>query len=255
MEPNNILALTRQEPRTASMLLVVMLLGWVFFVWTVLDTTHPLAKLMMPTNPDWSVGSMLAVFIMWTVMMMAMMLPSATPMMLTFFNLCRHKQQTAHGWIFVFAYLAIWAGFGAVASALQWGLQTTGLLTPMIASSSVWLTAILLLIAGVVQFTPLKQVCLEHCRTPMGYFLTEWKDGAIGVWRMGVKHGLFCLGCCWALMGLLFVAGVMNLAWVAALTVVIFMEKIHPAGVRISKYLGGVLIALGVLQIVTLSMD
>jgi predicted metal-binding membrane protein len=127
-------------------------------------------------------------------------------------------------------------------------------LSPMMTSSSMWFTAILLLVAGVVQFTPLKDACLRHCRTPMGYLLTEWKDGAVGAWRMGVKHGLICLGCCWALMGLLYVAGVMNLVWVAALTTVVIIEKLHPAGVKIGKFLGGALIALGIIQIVSLSI-
>ena len=124
----------------------------------------------------------------------------------------------------------------------------------MMTSSSMWLTAILLLIAGVVQFTPLKDACLRHCRTPMGYLLTEWKDGAVGAWRMGVKHGLICLGCCWALMGLLYVAGVMNLAWVSALTAVVIIEKLHPAGVKIGKLLGVVLIFLGIIQILLISL-
>jgi predicted metal-binding membrane protein len=196
----------------------------------------------------------MAIFIMWAVMMMAMMLPSATPMVLTFVRLCRHKHQIVHGWIFVAAYLVIWSGFSAAATALHWWLQTTGLLSPMMTSSSMWFTAILLLVAGVVQFTPLKDACLRHCRTPMGYLLTEWKDGAVGAWRMGVKHGLICLGCCWALMGLLYVAGVMNLVWVAALTTVVIIEKLHPAGVKIGKFLGGALIALGIIQIVSLSI-
>ncbi|MFT5975743.1 MAG: putative metal-binding membrane protein [Gammaproteobacteria bacterium] len=254
MESSSTITLTRQEPRAASLLLGTMLLGWAFLAWAVLDMTHPLAKLMMPMSPAWSMGNMMAIFIMWAVMMMAMMLPSATPMVLTFVRLCRHKHQILHGWIFVAAYLVIWSGFSAAATALHWWLQTTGLLSPMMTSSSMWFTAILLLVAGVVQFTPLKDACLRHCRTPMGYLLTEWKDGAVGAWRMGVKHGLICLGCCWALMGLLYVAGVMNLVWVAALTTVVIIEKLHPAGVKIGKFLGGALIALGIIQIVSLSI-
>jgi predicted metal-binding membrane protein len=254
MESSSTITLTRQEPRAASLLLGTMLLGWAFLAWAVLDMTHPLAKLMMPMSPAWSMGNMMAIFIMWAVMMMAMMLPSATPMVLTFVRLCRHKHQILHGWIFVAAYLVIWSGFSAAATALHWWLQTTGLLSPMMTSSSMWFTAILLLVAGVVQFTPLKDACLRHCRTPMGYLLTEWKDGAVGAWRMGVKHGLICLGCCWALMGLLYVAGVMNLVWVAALNTVVIIEKLHPAGVKIGKFLGGALIALGIIQIVSLSI-
>ncbi|MCP4187316.1 MAG: DUF2182 domain-containing protein [Gammaproteobacteria bacterium] len=253
MEANGTIALTREEPRAASLLMFVILLGWIFLAWAVLDMSHPLARLMMPMSASWSISNVLAVFIMWAIMMIAMMLPSAMPMILTFVNLSRHKKQVIHGWIFVVAYLAIWTGFSATATTLHWGLQASGLLTPMMTSNSMWLTAILLLVAGVVQFTPLKEVCLRHCRTPMGYLMTEWKDGANGAWRMGLKHGFICLGCCWALMGLLFVAGVMNLVWVAALTAAVAIEKIHPAGVKVGKFLGFVLIALGVFQIVSLN--
>jgi predicted metal-binding membrane protein len=187
--------------------------------------------------------------------MMAMMLPAAAPMVLTFINLCRHKHRSGHAWIFAIAYLVIWTTFSAGATALQWGLQTAGLITPTMASSSIWLTGLLLLVAGAVQFTPLKEVCLRHCRTPMGFLLTEWRDGAAGAWHIGVKHGLFCLGCCWALMSLLFVAGVMNLAWVVALTAAVVIEKLHPAGVNIGKFLGGVLIVAGIVKFATLSVS
>jgi predicted metal-binding membrane protein len=247
------IALARQEPRAAVILLVVTLLGWVFLVWAVVDMTTPLAQLMMPMDPSWSVGNFLAVFMMWSAMMMAMMLPAAAPMILTFISLCRQKHLSGHAWIFVIAYLVIWSAFSAGSTALHWGLQTTSLITPMMTSKSIWLTGILLVIAGAVQFTPLKEVCLRHCRTPMGFLLTEWRNGATGAWRMGIKHGLFCLGCCWALMGLLFVAGVMNLAWVAALTAAIVIEKLHPAGVTIGKYLGALLIVTGIVQIANLS--
>ena len=250
MEANRTIALARQEPRATSLLMLVILLGWAFLAWAVLDMSHPLAKLMMPMNSSWSIDNMLAVFIMWTIMMVAMMLPSAIPMALTFINLSRRNNLEKHGWIFVAAYLAIWTGFSAAATILHWSLQGTGLLTPMMSGSSVWLTAILLLVAGVVQFTRLKEVWLRHCRTPMGYLITEWQDGAAGAWRMGLKHGFFCLGCCWALTGLLFVTGVMNLARVAALTAAILIEKIHPAGVKVGKLLGWALIVMGILKIV-----
>jgi predicted metal-binding membrane protein len=255
VESSGSIALARQEPRAAAILLVVMLLGWTVLAWAVLDMTHPLSLLMMPANPTWSVGNILAVFVMWSAMMAAMMLPAAAPMILTFITLCRHKHQAGRAWVFVTAYLVIWAAFSAGATAFHWGLQTTALITPMMASGSIWLTGILLLVAGVVQFTPLKEACLRHCRTPMGFLLTEWRDGIVGAWRMGVRHGLFCLGCCWALMGLLFIAGVMNLVWVAALTTAVLIEKLHPAGERVGKFLGGVLIVLGVLRIATLIID
>ncbi len=253
METSGSIALASREPRAIVILFVAILLGWAFLIWAVVDKTHPLAQLMMPMDHAWSVGNGLAVFLMWSAMMMAMMLPAAAPMILTFVTLCRHKHQAGRAWIFVTAYLAIWTAFSVSATTLHWGLQTTGLITPMMTSDSIWLTGILLVVAGAVQFTPLKEVCLRHCRTPMGFLLTEWKDGVVGAWRMGVKHGLICLGCCWALMGLLFVAGVMNIAWVAALTAAVVIEKLHPSGVNVGKFLGAVLIVTGVVQIATLS--
>lgn len=249
------IALARREPRATLALLIAILLGWAFLFWAVTDMTNPLARLMMPMTPDWTMGNILAVFVMWAAMMMAMMLPAAAPMVLTFVNLCRNKRQPGLAWVFVTAYLVIWTLFSAAATVVHWGLQVSGLITPMMASNSFWLTGILLLVAGAVQFTPLKEVCLRHCRTPMGFLLTEWRGGATGAWRMGLKHGLFCLGCCWALMALLFVAGVMNLAWVAALTAAVVIEKLHPAGVIIGKLLGVILILTGLVQIATSGMS
>lgn len=239
----------------AAMLLAVMLLGWMFLAWAVVDMTHPLAQLMMPMKPVWFVSNFVAVFVMWSIMMMAMMLPTALPMVLTFTTLCRRKGQTHQAWLFVGAYLTIWTVFSAGATFLQWGLQASGLITPMMVSRSVALTGTLLVVAGVIQFTPLKQACLRHCRTPMGFLLTEWRDGGFGAWWMGMQHGILCLGCCWALMGLLFVTGVMNLAWVAAITAAIVIEKLHPAGVSIGKLLGVLLIAAGVARIALLSFN
>ena len=252
METIGSIALMRREPRAAVLLLFVILLGWGFLAWAVVDMSHPLAQLMMPLSPVWSAGNFFAVLVMWSAMMLAMMLPAAAPMILTFVTLCRHNNQAGRALAFIAAYLVIWAAFSAGATVLHWGLQTNSLITPMMASGSIWLTGVLLLVAGAVQFSPLKEVCLRHCRTPMGFLLTESRAGAVGAWRMGIKHGLFCLGCCWALMGLLFVAGVMNLAWVAALTVAVVIEKLHPAGVIIGKFLGGILIATGIVQITVL---
>jgi len=255
VEANGSITLVRQEPRITAMLLALMLIAWVFLAWAVVDVRNPLAQLMMPMDPAWSVSNVVAVFVMWSVMMIAMMLPTAMPMALTFVTLCRRKGQIYRAWIFVAAYLAIWTAFSAAAAFLQWGLQASGLITPMMVSRSVGLTGMLLVVAGAVQFTSLKQVCLRHCRTPMGFLLTEWRDGGFGAWRMGIKHGILCLGCCWALMGLLFVAGVMNLAWVAAITAAVVIEKLHPAGVGIGKLLGAVLIVVGTARIALMSFN
>lgn len=255
MNTSSLATLAQKEYRTASILMCLILLGWGFLAWAVVDMSHPLARLMMPINAQWSLGNLLAVFLMWGIMMTAMMLPSAAPMILTFINLSRQNRLKTHASLFVAAYLVIWVGFSMVATALHWGLQATGLLTPMMVSSSIGLTAILLLLAGLFQFTRLKETCLRHCRTPMGYLLTEWQNGTLGAWRMGLKHGFICLCCCWALMGLLFVTGVMDLIWVAALSVVVLIEKIHPAGAIVSKLLGSILIVLAILQALPLLLD
>ena len=245
------MSLIREQPRTTIVMFSAAVLGWLLLTWAVVDMSHPLAQLMMPVDPAWSATNIVAVVLMWSTMMMAMMLPSAAPMILTFANLAARKRQSYLSWTFASAYLVMWTVFSVMATALQWSLQVTGLITPMMVSRSAWLTGALLLVAGVVQFTPLKDVCLRHCRTPMGYLLTEWRDGILGAWRMGLKHGLYCLGCCWALMGLLFVAGVMNLAWVAALSAAVIVEKVHPAGIGIGKFLGGILIVAGMARLIS----
>ena len=164
----------------------------------------------MPMS-DWSTANWLAVFIMWAVMMAAMMLPTAMPMVTVFATLNRRRSEAARTVAFVAGYVALWTAFGAAATAAQWALQARGLLSPMIVSMSPALSAALLMIAGVFQFTPLKQACLRACRSPLGFLLTDWRDGLWGAARMGLRHGLYCLGCCWALMALLFVGGAMNL--------------------------------------------
>jgi predicted metal-binding membrane protein len=143
----------------------------------------------------------------------------------------------------------VWLAFSGAATAFQWLLQSMGWVDPMIVSTSAWLTALLLLLAGIYQFSPLKRVCLANCRTPLGFLLGEWRSGTAGAFRMGVRHGLFCAGCCWALMALLFVGGVMNLAWIAALSVVVAIEKMAPHGDRWGLALGALLVAAGLVKL------
>jgi predicted metal-binding membrane protein len=182
-------------------------------------------------------------------MMAAMMLPSALPMVVAFVALCRRNGETARSHSFVIAYLLVWFAFSIVATGLQWLLQAAGWIDPMLVSTSATLTGALLLIAGAYQFSPLKRICLAKCRTPMVYLIGEWRGGASGAFTMGLRHGLFCLGCCWALMALLFVGGVMNLAWIAALSIVVAIEKLMPQGQRLAALLGLALIAAGVLRL------
>lgn len=181
-------------------------------------------------------------------MMVAMMLPAAAPMILTFDAMERRDKQSGAGRSIVFAsaYLFVWAAFSVLATGLQWGLQYSALLTPMIKSSSGGLAATLLILAGLYQLTPLKHACLKYCRTPVGFLMAEWRDGLGGAVRMGVKHGLYCTGCCWALMLLLFVAGAMNPIWIVALTIVVALEKWPRLPNWLSYLFGGALIAAGI---------
>ena len=208
----------------------------------------PAAQLTMPMD-EWSAANWLAVFVMWAVMMAAMMLPSMAPMVVCFAALNRRRGETARTFVFVLAYLALWTAFSAAATAAQWKLQSMGWLSPMIVSMSTVLSASLLIIAGVFQFTPLKRTCLRGCRSPLGFLMSDWRDGLWGAWRMGIRHGLACLGCCWALMALLFVGGVMNLLWIAALTVLVGIEKLAPKGEAVANALGAVMIGAGILRL------
>jgi len=201
----------------------------------------------------WTPGYAVLVFFMWWVMMIAMMLPSAAPMILLFATLDRGRRgrgaSVAPAGAFALGYLVAWGGFSLVAAALQWGLGAASLLSPAMASTSAVLGGVILAAAGVYQLTPLKQACLRHCRAPFLFLSQRWRAGRLGAIRMGIEHGAFCLGCCWVLMGLLFVGGVMNPYWIVGLAVFVLLEKTIPAGRGLGWLGGGALIAWGVAMI------
>jgi predicted metal-binding membrane protein len=226
--------------------------AWALLTWMALDMGHPLVQLTMPGNPDWSSLNVAAMLLMWAAMMAAMMLPSALPMIGTFVRLNAQQGERGRALAFVAAYLLAWGAFSALATALQWLLQWRDWVDPMIVSTSPGLTALLLLVGGIYQFSPLKRTCLANCRTPVAFLLGEWRPGMGGAFAMGWRHGLQCLGCCWALMALLFVGGVMNIAWIAALTIAVAIEKMAPRGERAAQVLGAALIAAGVLRLVAM---
>jgi predicted metal-binding membrane protein len=172
------------------------------------------------------------------------------PMILWFAVLNRRRSEGAKTLLFVAAYLALWAAFSGAAVAAQWLLQSIGYLSPMIVSKSSVLSGALLLIVGVFQFSRLKHACLRACRSPLGFLMSDWRDGFWGAWHMGIRHGLFCLGCCWAMMALLFVGGVMNLPWIAALAGLVAIEKLAPKGEVVARVLGGLMIGVGVVKLV-----
>jgi predicted metal-binding membrane protein len=149
--------------------------------------------------------------------------------------------------VFGLGYVTVWVGFSACAALGQWVLHQTAVLSPVMAASNPILGGAILVAAGAYQVTPLKGACLTHCRSPLGFLMTNWRDGTIGAFQMGLLHGVYCLGCCWALMCVLFVVGVMNLVWVAALAVFVLVEKIAPAGRILARLAGALMIGFGVL--------
>ena len=178
--------------------------------------------------------SFLNLFIMWTVMQVAMMSPTAIPMVLMHTRIERNRfperSPVLRTTLFLFGYILVWAAFSAVFAWIQILLQSMTLLSPAMASTSPWLAGGILVAAGLFQFSKLKEVCLTQCRSPVTYFMLEWHDGDAGALLMGLKHGVHCVGCCWVLMALLFVAGVMNLLWMAIITVFVLIEKLTPKG-------------------------
>lgn len=197
----------------------------------------------------WTPAYVALMLAMWWAMMVAMMLPSAAPMVLLFAVVNRKSRKQGRPYVptgfFVAGYLVAWGGFSLVAVLLQWGLERLSLLSPLMHVTSLYLGAALLIGAGVYQLTPLKHACLRHCRSPIDFIARYWRQGTGGAFRMGLKHGLFCLGCCWVLMVLLFYAGVMNLWWIVGLALYVLLEKLGPAGHRLGRYTGGLLILWG----------
>ena len=200
------------------------------------------------TGASWTGRDALLAFAMWVVMMAGMMIPSAAPVLMLFAatqNQRGGRAVTPATAMFGAAYFAVWTGFSAAAALAQWGLHQAAMLTPAMAASDPRLAGAILISAGVYQLTPWKGRCLSHCRSPLGFLMSRWREGAAGAFRMGLAHGAYCLGCCWALMGVLFVVGVMNLAWVAALTAFVLLEKTGPGGMWTARIAGAALVVSG----------
>ncbi|HEY9676110.1 MAG TPA: DUF2182 domain-containing protein [Waterburya sp.] len=244
--------LKRDRIIAISGLVVITLLAWLYMLHlasSMAGMEMSNMKMSMPNTQTWRIGDIILTFIMWAVMMVAMMTPSATPMILMFarVNRQRHTIQTPipATVVFLCGYAIAWMAFSAGATFVQWGLHWAALLSPELISVSPLLGGILLILAGAYQFTPLKYACLSRCRTPLGFLMTEWREGAKGALIMGIRHGVYCVGCCWLLMALLFVAGVMNLLWVALIAGYVLVEKVVPAGQWVSRAIGALMIGWG----------
>ncbi len=221
--------------------------AWAYLVPASLDMygrmDGPAAWMMEAT---WDTRYLLLIFLMWAVMMVAMMLPSALPTILVFRRAILNDPQVrapvARTYAFAAGYVLAWIGFSVVATLLQWGLAEAALLSPMMVATSPWLGGALLIVAGAYQWTPLKNTCLRHCRSPLAFLVEHWKPGMPGALRIGLYHGLYCVGCCWALMLLLFAGGVMSLLWIGAIAGFVLLEKLAPYGLQ-----GGRLSGLGLM--------
>ena len=220
---------------------VVCLLSW----WVTLRMAWDTKCFLCLTMPATSIGQTSAaimLFMMWMVMMVAMMIPTAVPMILTFAAINRRRREQHKPFvpttIFVLGYLCVWGAFSLIATFFQIEIQSLNLMSCQMKMISPIMGGLILMAAGIFQFTPLKNVCLTHCRTPLDFIMTSWREGKGGAFVMGLYHGSFCLGCCWFLMALLFVFGVMNVFWVILLTLLVLAEKILPQGKRISQAAG-----------------
>lgn len=230
--------------------------AWALTVYQALSMNAPMegmSDMAMSGMPaaGWSFASAGVFLGVWTVMMAAMMLPATAPMILVFVSAqAQHERPTAvPTWTFVAGYLLVWLVAGAVVYVLgQVGSNLATLITPtdLVSWKPIALGATLVA-AGLYQFTPLKRVCLSHCRSPLAFVAQHWRDGRLGALQMGISHGTYCLGCCWALFAVLVAAGLMSLAWMLLLTLVVFVEKVVPQGQRISTAIGIAFVGLGIM--------
>jgi predicted metal-binding membrane protein len=210
-----------------------------------------MAAMGMTSDAAWTPADVFFTFAMWAVMMVAMMAGAAAPVIFLFAAVHRRRDASSVPpavLLFASAYVTIWAGFSACAALAQWTLHKATLLSPTMRTSSPYLGGAILLGAGIYQLTPFKGACLTHCRSPLGFMMTHWREGRLGAFQMGLRHGAYCLGCCWALMCVLFVVGVMNLAWVGALTIFVLLEKAGPAGGMLARIAGAAMVIAGILR-------
>lgn len=248
IEPSPIERLLRRDRAvTLSALLVASLLAWAYILSGVGMDMSSIEMSMpgMAAHNPWTPSYFALMLAMWAVMMVAMMLPSAAPTVLLFATLERRRRQASPFGataLFTAAYVVVWSAFSIAATFLQWTLDRLTLLSPAMATTSGLTAGAVLVAAGAYQFTPLKQACLRSCRSPLEFISRYWNSGPFGT---GLRHGVYCVGCCWMVMLLLFVVGIMNLIWVAVIAAFILAEKVAPRGAWLGYGVGTVLIAWG----------
>ncbi len=237
-----------------SCIALITLLAWAYLVNlarqmpSAMNGGAAMAGMHMTMDVRLSVRDLFFTFAMWSVMMVGMMSPSAAPVILLFAKLGPQGRQHngARVLLFGLGYVVVWLGFSAAAALAQSALHAAGHLSSNMSLSSPFIASAILIGAGVYQLTPPKKACLTQCQSPLGFLMTKWREGPSGAFKMGTGHGIYCLGCCWALMCVLFAVGAMNLAWVALLTAFVLVEKVGRKGVMLSRSGGLVMIALGI---------
>jgi predicted metal-binding membrane protein len=238
----------RERLVIAAALAAVTALSWLH-VYVQMEPMADMADMAPAMFASWNAADFALNFAIWWVMMPAMMLPSAAPMILTFATVNRRKRERGQAYVptavFTSGYLIAWGLFGVSATLADWALERAALISPTTGRLTPMLGAAVVIAAGIYQLTPLKSVCLTHCRSPFDFVLNHWRDGASGALRMGLAHGLYCLGCCWFLMALMFAAGIMSLLWMAVIAVFVLVEKLLPAGTWLARAGGVAMLGLG----------
>ena len=236
----------------AASLAGISILAWGYLVMMARDMSSPHALCMAAMQIHrWSAGYFWMMFWMWAVMMVGMMVPSAAPMILIYAAVARkaEKQGTpiASTGAFTLGYVFMWTVFSFLVTLAQWQLDKAALLSSIMMANSPLLGAGLMIAAGLYQWLPIKNSCLKHCRSPFHFISTHWRSGNAGAFMMGISHGAFCIGCCWVLMLLLFVGGVMNLLWIALISVFVLLEKVLPLGDHGGKWAGVLMVVIGLM--------
>lgn len=223
-------------------LVFVIYLSWHYMLFGMTMNMDPVAT--------WQSSDIFLLFVMWAIMMAGMMLPSAMPVILLIDKVNQKRQSNHQTYtptlFFALGYLLAWTVYSVLVTFLQYWLHHQALLTPMMDSANAYFSAAILIVAGAYQFSPWKQQCLKYCRSPMTIISKGWEQGIKGGLKLGFVHGSYCVGCCWFLMAILFVTGVMNLQWILILTLLVLIEKVAPKGAQFSKVIGVLLIAYGI---------
>ena len=242
--------LSRDRVLIASCIVLVTALAWVYLfrLNDEMSSAEAMARMGMSIDMPWTTRDFVLTFAMWSVMMIGMMSPTALPVLLLFAQMRRDQNQSVAATLFGIGHISIWIAFSVIAASLQGLLHQLTLLSPGLVVTSPYIGGIILIGAGVYQLTPAKAKCLIKCQSPLGFLMSNWREGASGAFVLGAKHGAYCLGCCWALMLVLFAVGVMNLAWVAVLTAFVFIEKFGLAGLRVARAAGVLIVFAGLLS-------